>query len=316
MITPGTDDSYARISVLKDGVSILDERIDNNRMEIEIRDEGIHTYTILKLSESDNSSAGILELEAYGTMSADDGSSVDLVPTEEKRMKLEIVGNSITCGYGVEGALGQTFTTATENFTKSWAYLAAKKLNADYSVIAKSGAGIISGYTDSGERNTDNIITGYYDRMGCTRFGIDGSVKPSDFEYDFSMEPDVIIILLGTNDISYCRPVDAEGKTVIAPAEEKERRRSFYAEYKKFLAHVREKNPLSKIVCALGVLGTALNEEVNMAVSELCAEGDQRIFFCGLKDQDPADGYGTDYHPSAVTQKKLAETIAEFVIDI
>ncbi len=315
-ITPGTADSYARVAVLKDGAPILDERLDNKHMALEIRDEGIHTYTIIKLSESENSSAGILELEAYGTMTADDGSSVSLLPTEDKRLKVEIVGDSITCGYGVEGSLGETFTTATENFTKAWAYLAAKKMNADYSVISKSGAGIVSGYTDSGERNLDNIITGYYDLMGCTRFGIDGSIGPKDFEYDFAMEPDLIIIMLGTNDISYCRPVDESGKAKLTKAEEKERRKLFYKEYKKFLKHVREKNPLSKIVCTLGILGDGLNEEVNMAVSELCAEGDQRVFWLPLTPQDPADGYGTDYHPSALTQKKLAETVADYVLDM
>ena len=316
MIAPGTDDGYARVPVLKDGEPILDERLYNKNMAVEIRDAGVHTYTILKLSESANSSLGILELEAYGTMTADDGSTVGLIPAEDKRLKVEFVGDSITCGYGVEGKLGETFTTATENYMKAWAYLTAKKLNADYSTVSKSGAGIISGYTDSGERNLDNIITGYYDLMGCSNVGIDKNVGPKDFEYDFAMEPDLIVILLGTNDISYCRPVDADGKPKLSKSEEKERRKLFYAEYKKFLKHVREKNPLSKIVCALGVLGDGLNDEAEMAVSELRAEGDQRIFWLPLKPQDPADGYGTDYHPSQITQKKLAETISDYVLDM
>ena len=316
LIEKGAADSFARVTVLKDGAPILDERLDNKQMAVEIRDEGVHTYTILKLSESDNSSVGILELESYGTMTADDGDAVGLIPTEEKRLKVEFIGDSITCGYGVEGRLGETFTTETENFMKAWPYLTAKKLNADYSAVSKSGAGLISGYTDSGERNLDNIFTGYYDLMGCTRYGIDGTVGPKDFEYDFSLEPDLILIMLGTNDISYCRPVDEEGRPRLPAAEEKERRKAFYTAYKKFVKHVREKNPLSKIVCSLGILGDGLNEEVNMAVSELRAEGDQRIFWLPVKPQNSADGYGTDYHPSQITQKKLAETVADFVLDI
>ena len=315
MIESSDKTGFARIGVLKDGVQILDELIDNKRLAFEIKDEGIHTYTILKLSESANSSAGILEIEAYGTMKTDDGSEVDMLPTEDKRFKLEIVGDSITCGYGVEGDLSQTFTTATENVLKAWSYLAARKLNADYSFICKSGAGLISGYTDTGERNTDNIITGYYDLMGCSSYKIDGNAGPADFEYDYAMEPDVIAVLLGTNDISYCNPLDDKGKAKLAPAEEKERRRQFYTAYKKFIMHIRAKNPLSKIVCALGILGTELNEEVSMAVNEICAEGDARVFWLPLEAQDPADGYGTDYHPSVVTQKKLAEKIADFILD-
>jgi lysophospholipase L1-like esterase len=238
-----------------------------------------------------------------------------MIPTEEKRFKIEIVGDSITCGYGVEGDLTQTFKTSTENILKAWSYLTAKKLNADYSFVCKSGAGLVSGYTDSGERNTDNIITGYYDLMGCTHYKLDENVGPEDFEYDYSMEPDVIVILLGTNDISYCHPVDDKGRAKLDPKEEKDRRKQFYSAYKKFIKHIRAKNPLSKIVCALGIMGTELNEEVNMAVSEICADGDSRVYILPLEPQDPADGYGTDYHPSPVTQKKLSEKISEYILE-
>ncbi len=314
MIDSSDTAGAARICVLKDGAQILEEMVDNSQLSLEIRDEGVHTYSVIKLSESFNSSVGIREIIPYGTIKGDDGDEKGLVPVEDNRMKVEFIGNSITCGYGVEGDLSQTFTTATENVMKAWPYVTAKKLNADYSIVSKSGAGIISGYTATGERNTDNIITRCYDVMGCTQYTLDGKVGPADFEYDYSFDPDVIVVLLGTNDISFCHPVDENGTPRLSEAEEKTRRKEFYTEYKRFILHIREKNPLSKIVCALGVMGDALNEEVNMAVSEICAEGDSRIFMLPLEPQDPEDGYGTDYHPSHITQKKVADAVANYIL--
>ena len=266
----------------------------------------MHSYRFIKLSESADSSLGIVSLEDS------DGGVEKISPAEARKLKVEIIGDSITCGYGVEGDLTQTYTTATENVTAAYSYLAARKLNVDYSIVSKSGAGIVSGFTDSGERNKDNILTGYYDKMGCSMFKIEDE-WPSNFEYDFSFEPDVIVLLLGTNDSSYCCPAEPAVSAKYDKKELEERRREFCNTYKEFLGHLRKKNPFAKIVCALGIMTEALNDTVQMAVSMQIAEGDRRVYWLPLKNQDPEDGYGTDYHPSHVTQRKLADTVAEFV---
>lgn len=297
------DVHYARYCVMKDGEVILDRRLTGSDT-ISVDSDGEHSFRLIKLSESNDSSMGIKNLKAHFH---------EPVPTPEGKLKMEFIGNSITCGYGVEGDLSQTFTTATENVSLAWAYMTAGKLGADYSIVSKSGAGLISGYTGDGVRNEENILTPYYDHMGCSMFNLEGDVKPQDFEYDFSFEPDVIVVNVGTNDISYCRPLDEKGELRITKEEETERRSIFYVEYKSFIEWIRELNPFSKIVCTLGVLGTALNGEVETAVEELRAAGDLRIFWLPLDDQNPEDGYGTDYHPSKLTQQKLAEKVAGFI---
>ena len=66
-------------------------------------------------------------------------------PTENKKYLIEFIGDSITCGYGIEGkGANEMFDTSTENFEKTYAYLSAKELNYDYSTVCYSGCGIIT----------------------------------------------------------------------------------------------------------------------------------------------------------------------------
>lgn len=314
---PDADIHYARYAVYRDGQLILDERLKEHEASLGLKAEGVHTFRIIKLSESSDSSLGIRDLRSLVDGQSGEGGETGLAATEAPDLKLELVGDSITCGYGVEGDLTQTYTTATENVSLAWSYLTAGRLNADYSIVSKSGAGIISGYTGDGVRCTDNILSDYYDKMGCSMGAIAPDVMPQSFDYDFAFEPDVVVVNLGTNDISFVRPFDERGQLRISDDESEARRREFYTEYKKFIQHVRERNPFSKILCILGVMGTALNSEVETAVRELNAAGDSRIYLLTLEEQDAAhDGYGTDYHPSRVTQVKLADKVTAALKDI
>lgn len=307
---------YARYAVYRDGQLILDERLKEHEASLGLKAEGTHTFRIIKLSESSDSSIGIRELKSLEEGQTED-TAAGLQAVGAPDLKIEFIGDSITCGYGVEGDLTQTYTTATENVNLAWPYLVAGRLAADYSIVSRSGAGIISGYTGDGVRNTDNILPDCYDRMGCSMGNLEAQIAPQSFEYDFSFEPDVIVVNLGTNDISFVRPTDEQGGLRIDMTEADSRRREFYTEYKKFIMHVRERNPFSKILCILGVMGTALNDEVETAVRELNAAGDSRIFLKKLEEQDAEhDGYGTDYHPSRVTQEKLADTVVTALKEI
>ena len=59
-----------------------------------------------------------------------------------------IIGDSITCGYGVEGDVeDEIFCTAKENPSKAYSLLTAQELNAEYQIVAWNGKGVISAYT-------------------------------------------------------------------------------------------------------------------------------------------------------------------------
>ena len=111
----------------------------------------------LKLSEAKHSSFALKQICTYGTSKAE--------PTDEKNLKIEFIGDSITCGYGIdEPDYYAGFSTHTENFMKTYAYLTAKELDADFSAVAFSGYGVISGYTDNGRKNGDAVVSKYYSK--------------------------------------------------------------------------------------------------------------------------------------------------------
>ena len=99
------------------------------------------TIQIMKYSEAAFGKCGIRYIEI-------DTDKLCPPPAMRER-KMEIIGDSITCGYGVEAENElQPFHTATENPTKSYSLLTAKALGAEVNLVSWSGNGIVSGYVE------------------------------------------------------------------------------------------------------------------------------------------------------------------------
>ena len=110
-----------RIAVYADGNLAIDECISEERTyRINTKYSGTK-ITLIKLSEAMHSSVKIIKAASYGMK--------DIEPTEDKDLRIEFIGDSITCGYGIDGGAYGSFTTSTENFTKTYAYLTAEKLD-------------------------------------------------------------------------------------------------------------------------------------------------------------------------------------------
>lgn len=117
---------------------------------------------------------------------------------DKKKLLIEFIGDSITCGHGIESKdVSEPFKTSTENFSKSYAFLTAQLLDADYSVVAYSGHGIIYGYSpDISEEAA--LLPPFYIKISRN--------KEYPGEWDFNKyKSDVIIINLGTNDNGYIK---------------------------------------------------------------------------------------------------------------
>ena len=167
-------ENNARIGIFINGERVIDNQLDQieKTYTIFISEQlKVATVSIVKLSECAMSTVGIKQIEV------DDEGTIR--PTKGKRHTIEFIGDSITCGYGIddENKLHH-FSTMTEDVTKAYAYQTAKKLDADYSMVSISGYGIISGYTDTGERNMIGIITRYYDKMGFSYGRFDCKYEP------------------------------------------------------------------------------------------------------------------------------------------
>lgn len=285
----------ARIAILVNGERVVDTLMDEAEKSFTVvssEEATTAVVRVVKLSEASDSIIGITSVETDGT----------LTPTEAKARKIEFIGDSITCGYGVDGTLQDTYATDIEDVTKTYAYLAAELLDADYSLVSQSGYGIISGYTGTGNINANQIIPKYYTTaLGNSLGKVNGKIQTKYVEWDFqSFVPDTVVINLGTNDNSYC-------------GNDQTRRDEFAAGYVEFLKVVREKNPDAEIVCSLGIMGAELYTTIEAAVATYTTEtGDTNIRTFRFDTQNQAvDGISVDWHPSAATHEKAANKLAD-----
>ena len=284
---------HVRIAVYLDGKRVVDDMIDASEKVYNIMDEDMaqeHVVRIVKLSETAMSTCGIKAIYV-------DANTIR--PTPRKAYFIEFIGDSITCGYGVDDeAAEHHFATCTEDVTRTFACKTAQALDADYSVVAISGYGIISGYTATAEeRVTAQLLPAYYDRLGFS-YGKYRGESPNNVRWDFSVrQPDMIILNLGTNDDSYSR-------------DDVERQEFYCAEYVNFLKVIRACNPAAKILCTLGIMGDRLYPFVEKAAAAYAAEtGDVNIVCMPFAPQLPEDGYAADYHPTETTHRKAADKL-------
>jgi lysophospholipase L1-like esterase len=217
-----------------------------------------------------------------------------LVPTAAPAItrRIEFVGDSITCGYGVLGADQYcTFSADTENEQLAYGALTAAQLHAAHTAIAYSGIGV---YRDFGGSTQDQMPDRY------ARVLADDASKQWDFRY----VADVVVVNLGTNDFSKGDPGA-----------------SFTTAYIAFLGQLRAKHPSARIVAALSPMltdGYPAGEQhrstartyIQAAVSSRVSAGDTKVSFFEFDEQLESDGYGCDYHPSKITHQKMSNKLA------
>ena len=268
--TAGNDENYARIAIYVDNERVVDDMLDEKEKTykvLESESAECRNVRIIKLSECAMSTFGIKPV-----MIAEDEK---IEPAPAKNIKMEFIGDSITCGYGVDDPDKEHhFKTATEDVTKAYAYKTALALNDDYSMVSVSGYGIISGFTNDGNKIPEQTIPQYYDKLGFSYNKFADSITVSETEWDFERyKPDIIVINLGTNDMNY--------------ATTDERKAEFEDGYLDFLKKVRSLNPDSYIFQTYGVMGTSLEENIeNVRRKYMSETGDERITFIPLTMQD------------------------------
>ena len=228
----------------------------------------------------------------YGFTMADGGKILD-APAEPKR-KIEIFGNSISCGYAVLDTEGKDRGSAPfEDGYNSYAALTARHYNAEFYNTSKSGIGITISWFPL-------IMPEMYDRLDAT---------DSTSKWDFSKyTPDLVIINLFQNDSWLVNmPGNPNFKArfgATAPAPD-----FFVKAYSNFVASVRAKYPKAKIVCILGSMdatkaGAPWPGYIQQAVDGL---HDKHIYthFIPYKN--------TPGHPSAKEQQAIANDLEAFI---
>lgn len=288
---------------LRGRIAVFYDNEDKPAKRIELK-KGSHTYTIyesretasvkiriMKYSEAAFASVGIEDLIVEGNLIA--------LPKEHKK-KIEFIGDSITCGYGIEAENELiTFHTKDENPWEAYACKTARKLDMDFELVSWSGNGIITHYVDPSvnEVRLDKPLMPelypYTDRELEER-------KKLPLEKWVPLEkPDIIVVNLGTNDCSFTREIG-------------ERNTLFKKEYQKFLELVRSLNPQAKIIAVCGIMDARLNQEMEEVVTSL-QKNDSKLFYQKYPVQLAEDGRGADYHPSLITHEKVAVALSEYI---
>lgn len=293
------DGNYARVAVYVNGTRIRDEMIDCPRKQLTVIDQtcpGEFEIQIIKLSESAMSVIGI------EPMTIGDGDV--LLPLSPKAHLVEFIGDSITCGYGVDDEdSSHEFSTATEDVTRAYALHTARLLDVDYTLFSASGFGIISGYTDDPRRRlAEQLIPDYYHSVGFSRDRFPGGIDPTKTQWDFGkLRPDAVVINLGTNDDSFCQDT-------------LEKQQEYMAAYERFLCDVRQRNPQAELFCVLGIMGQRLCPWMERACENYIEHtGDRRVHTLRLPEQDGSIGYAANYHPLERFHLAAAEALAPYI---
>lgn len=216
----------------------------------------------------------------------------EFCPLEEPKMRLEVIGDSITSGEGGSGAGGEmTWNSFCFNCVDNYAYMAAKELDAIYHCVSQSGWGVLCSW----EGDEKQAIPPYYEQV-CGLLNGERNKELGAFEkWDFQkFQPDVIVVNLGTNDGSGTNDMEKVGKAV-----------------EDFLKKLRDYNPESYILWCYGMLGNGIQPTLENAIRNYKTKsGDERVEFVELPDTLEGE-YGSRQHPGQKSHEKTAKVLVE-----
>jgi hypothetical protein len=256
--------------------------------------------TLLKATE-----AHVGEVKFYGVEIA--GEKVTDALDVAKTLRIQFIGNSITCGYGNMVSIPAPpagnpltgFHTENQNAYMSYAMQTARKLNAIPMLVSFSGKGMYRNF----DSDTIETMPKIYDRIHLH--------KVDSPKWDHTQQlPDIIVINLGTNDYF--------GESQNKPLNDS----VFVQTYIQFVERLMGHYPNTKIICANGSMmndgfpegkkcWTRIQASIQKVQEHFKAKGNTNIYTFFFTPQSAP--YGEDYHPSLATHTKMAEELSTFI---
>ena len=244
---------------------------------------------VLKVTEADT---GASDGGTVGAMSIASVKSTGSTLAARSRgvaapLKLQVFGDSLTCGYGVLGIGPCEFTASTESSTASWAGVTAKELHAELSQVTWSGKGVVRNYGDT-QRTSEYPLPFYYNRtLGWNP--TDKGFSADDIYWNpLDYQPDIIMVLLGSNDYS-TEPVPDTSV--------------FIAGYSAMVQQMKRDYPRAKIVLLCSPdLSTTMKCPNVLTTATL-----NMVYYLQILPTDPIMWSGCSGHPNASQQKQMAE---------
>lgn len=219
-----------------------------------------------------------------------------LVPPRARPLRIEIVGDSITCGYGVLGADASCpFTYATERASLAYGALLGRALDADVTTVCWSGKGVYRNYDVDGLPTMPEL----FELAVPVKKG-----RGTPWSFEAAPKPHAVVLHLGAND--FFADGDHDGKP--DPIDHA----AFEQSYARLLARVRAVAPGAPILVVLApMLKGALREDARATLERVVRArreaGDDRVVF--VEGAPQGDAVGCDSHPNADTQAALAREL-------
>lgn len=288
------------IVVIVDGVATAIDNVSGASISTGKLSQGVHNVEIRKKSEA-----------SFGTITiGDPTTSGTFCAVTKPTKRIEIIGDSISVGYGVVGTYPCANSAALEDATLTYGALTAKNISADYSIVAWSGKGIIRNYVtangDDGQPKMPEI---------WTRYDADGA----DNTYDFKTPVDIVVVNLGTNDFGFTS-YDASGTAFQA------RPLLNMIEYTnalvKFGKQIRAKYANAELFITTSPLigdyyppeDPAQKTNQLAAVKSAVSQLGSKAHVVDFPSQDSSNNnIGCDYHPSKLTQAQDAVILTKAI---
>lgn len=236
------------------------------------------------------------------------------MPLEPKKYVFECIGDSITCGEGLEDSVpGKAWNPAWQGTRNHFALILSQRFNADISIIAQSGWGLLCGWNN----DPHCTIPPLYPFVCSLAKGAANREAGAPQAWDFSRhKTDAVIINLGSNDEYAFRAAPwedpASGKTYKLHGDADYAR--LKAAAKNFIGEIRRRNPEALIIWCYGMFLTGCMDLFRSAVEEFRAENrDDKVRFIELSPMDDTTA-GAQKHPGPLCHKEAADLLTAVLL--
>lgn len=199
----------------------------------------------------------------------------EFLPLPKFDMQLEFVGDSLTTGEGIVGALEETdWISALVSGSRTWARMAASRLNAASCAVSQSGWGVCSGW----DGDLTHVLPAWYEKTVLLR----------------ERDVDAVIVNLGTNDTA---AVQSGFITT----------QDFERAALKFAQTLRRCHPDAKLVWAYGMLGDFLRPQLERVLGQF--DGACYLPLPPMTEET----VGSRQHPGPLCHQAAAQATVDFL---